>query len=188
MNIYVRYFDHEDVFASGQDVVNYLVDINDFNMTPQIQDEVISYSHSNMPFPKRVKVRNNVYFILIKTTADNLPDFKAHKKEATAANNNADNTRKDARLEELHNERIGWYKCEIKFKRVVLIPGTQKCSYRDTVFSAYIYAKSGSECYNLIIDHLRNRQEIDPRSQFPSEKKANFSFTYIGNDGPIEQQ
>lgn len=186
MNIYVRYFDHEDVFTSGQDVVNFLTSINDFTMTPQIQDEVLNYSHSTMPFPKRVKVRNNVYFILIKTTASNLPDFKAHKKDTSDSNNDGTNgMRKDPRIEELREEHIGWYRCEIKFKRVVLIPGTQKCSYRDTVFSAYVYANSGTDCYAQIIDHLRNRQEIDPRSQFPSEKKSNFSFSYIGQDGPI---
>lgn len=188
MNIYVRYFDHENVFANGEQIVQFLVSLHDFHMTPQLQNEILTYAQNNMPYPKRVKVRNNVYFILIKTTAVDLADFKAHRK-TTTQNTQAPETpqreeRRDERMEELKAERIGWYKSEVKFKRVVLVPGTQKCNYRDTTFSAYIYAKSGLDCYHQTIDHLRNRQDIDPRSQYPSEKKGNYVFTFLGNKVP----
>jgi hypothetical protein len=37
---------------------------------------------------------------------------------------------------------------------------------------------SGIDCYNRIIEHLRER--VDERSQFPSAKGKNFRFTYLG--------
>ena len=37
---------------------------------------------------------------------------------------------------------------------------------------------SGIDCYNRIVDHLRER--VDGRSQFPSAKGKNFRFKYLG--------
>ena len=37
---------------------------------------------------------------------------------------------------------------------------------------------SGIDCYNRIVEHLRER--VDERSQFPSAKGKNFHFTYLG--------
>lgn len=182
MNIYVRYFDHENVFSSGEDVVNFLVNINDFKMTQQLESEVIGYASSNMPYPKRIKVRNNVYFILIKTTANDLPEFKANRKNPEATPLQAENNRKEELMDQLRAEKIGWYKVTVDFKRMLLIPGTQKNQYRDTRFSAYVYANSALDSYNQVIDHLKNRQDVDPRSQFPSEKRGNFSYTFIGDN------
>jgi len=34
------------------------------------------------------------------------------------------------------------------------------------------------DCYNRIVEHLRER--VDPRSQFPSAKGKNFKFKYLG--------
>ena len=38
------------------------------------------------------------------------------------------------------------------------------------------------DAYNRITDHLRNRPEVDSRSQFPSAKSSNFQYTYLGED------
>ena len=35
-----------------------------------------------------------------------------------------------------------------------------------------------------MIEHLKNRPEVDLRSQFPSAKGANFTFEYIGETLP----
>ena len=69
---------------------------------------------------------------------------------------------------------------EILFKRVVPIPGTNKFQYQDTRFKARCKAHNMQECYERIVDHLRSRQDVDPRSQFPSVKGKNFSCSYIG--------
>lgn len=184
MNIYVRYFDHEDVFNTGEKVVNYLVQINDFRMTSQLENDILSYCNSNMPYPKRIKVRNNVYFILIKTTAANLPEFKANRKNPQPAAISNEANRKEERLDQLREPKEGWYSVKMEFKRMLLVPGTQKCQYRDTRFSAYVYATSALDSYNKVIDHLSNRQDIDPRSQFPSEKRSGFSYKFLGANKP----
>ena len=79
------------------------------------------------------------------------------------------------RLNEL---RPGWYEGMIDFKRVLMVPGTGKFQYRDTQFIANVKAESGLDCYNRIVDYLRDR--VDDRSQFPSAKGKNFKFRYLG--------
>jgi hypothetical protein len=59
-----------------------------------------------------------------------------------------------------------------------MVPGTGKFQYRDTHFVAQVKAVSGLDCYNRIVDHLRQR--VDDRSQFPSAKGKNFKFKYLG--------
>ena len=72
----------------------------------------------------------------------------------------------------------GWYEGMIDFKRVLLVPGTGKFQYRDTQFIANVKAESGMECYNRIIDYLKER--VDERIQFPSDQGKNFKFRYLG--------
>ena len=55
-----------------------------------------------------------------------------------------------------------------------------KFQYQDTRFKARCKAHNMQECYERIVDHLRSRQDVDPRSQFPSVKGKNFSCSYIG--------
>ena len=145
-----------------------------------------------MPYPKRYKIRPRVYFILIKTTANNLEEFKANKKQAAAPSADSETpNKKEVRTSLLVEERAGWYKGTITFKRVILIPGTNKFQYQDTTFSALVKAMSGQDCYNRIIDHLKNRQDVDLRSQFPSAKGNNFEFVYItsfNENGAATQQ
>ena len=78
------------------------------------------------------------------------------------------------------NDRPGWYEGEILFKRVVPIPGTNKFQYQDTRFKARCKAHNMQECYDRIVEHLRSRQDVDARSQFPSIKGKNFTCSYLG--------
>jgi hypothetical protein len=78
----------------------------------------------------------------------------------------------------LNEERDGWYEGELDFKRVVLIPTSGKHEYRDTHFVAQCKAVSGWDCYNRIVEYLKDR--VDNRSQFPSAKGKNFKFKYLG--------
>ena len=79
------------------------------------------------------------------------------------------------RLTEVHE---GWYEGSLDFKRVVLLPSTGKHEYRDTQFIAQCKANSGQDCYNRIVDYLKDR--VDGRSQFPSAKGKSFHFKYLG--------
>ena len=39
-----------------------------------------------------------------------------------------------------------------------------------------------------MIEHLKNRQDVDPRSQFPSAKGTNFTFEFVGDSVPVRQE
>ena len=52
----------------------------------------------------------------------------------------------------------------------------------DTRFRVRLIAESAMHCYERIIDHLQNRQDVDPRSQFPSAKSNNFEYIFLDAD------
>lgn len=186
MNIYARYFDQDTLVYSFDELMDFLSSIPDIRITPELVEDVRNYVESDMPYPKRYKIRPRVYFILIKTTAESLSAFKANRKnpqEQTTSDNEPFN-KKEIRIGQLMEERKGWYKGTIIFKRVILIPETQKFQYQDTQFSALVYATCGQECYDHIIDYLKNRQDIDLRSQFPSSRGQNFRFVFMGENLP----
>ena len=197
MNLYIRYFDDEVVVKSVEEALQFIAGIQGFNVTPQFEDDFRQYVESPMPYPKRYKVRARIYFIVIKTIAESLEEFKANGKAAQEAKGLEDGLLeefedgitdtprtflrpKEQALLRLNDELPGWYEAEVYFKRVVKVPETGKYDYIDTIFVARVKAFSGMDCYNRVIDHLRTRSDIDPRSQFPSAKGKNFRFTYLG--------
>ena len=188
MNIYARYFDQDILVHNIDELIDFLSSIPDIQVTQELVDDISNYLEGDMPYPKRYKIRPRVYFILIKTTADSLEEFKANKKQnaAPAADNETPN-KKEVRTNLLIAENPGWYKGTITFKRVILIPGTSKFQYQDTTFCALLKANSGQDCYNRIIDHLKNRQDVDLRSQFPSAKGNNFEFKFITSFDATEE-
>ena len=196
MNIYVRYFNQDALVYSYDELMDFLSSIHEIPITPRLEEDVRAYVESDMPYPKRYKIRPRVYFIMIKTTAQNMEEFKAHRKES---DNNIETVqapnvvqvdplvnKKEFKIAQLAEERYGWYLGTIVFKRVILIAGTTKFRYQDTTFQAYVKANSGNECYNRIIEHLKSRPEIDLRSQFPSARGSNFTFEYVGAELPTE--
>ena len=195
MNIYARYFNQEVLAHSFEELLNFLKSIPEIPLNPRMEDEIRAYVESDMPYPKRFKIRPRVYFIMIKTIAQSMDEFKAHQKgekdpnepqNYSSARAEIANNKKEMRLNELQAERSGWYLTTIIFKRVIQIAGTQKFRYQDTEFQAYVRANSGLECYNKLIEHLKRRTEIDLRSQFPSARGTNFTFDYVGNELPTE--
>ena len=187
MNLYIRYFDDEVVVTSVEAALDFIHSIEDFKNTPQFEAEFREYVEGSIPFPKRYKVRPRVYFIVIKTTAETLAEFKANGKggEAAAEGDDAREQEAYARPKDLIRQRLtdecpGWYEGMVRFKRVIVIPETGKYDYQDTTFSALVKAYSAQDCYNRIVDYLRSREDIDPRSQFPSVKGKNFQYSYIG--------
>lgn len=180
MNLYIRYFDSEVLVYSVEEAFDFLYSIEELGMNPQLEDEIRDYVESDIFYPKRYKIRPKVYFIIIKTTAETMEDFKNKKALNPASTQNAA-ARKDvvaSTMSKLTEERPGWYEGILDFKRVVLIPGTSKFEYRDTHVEYRCKAYSGINCYENIIDYLRER--VDERSQFPSAKGKNFKFKYLG--------
>lgn len=196
MNIYARYFDQDTLAHNFDELMDFLSSIPEIPITQRLVDDVRAYLESDMPYPKRYKTRSRVYFILIKTTAETMEEFKAHKKDVQVpAHYNMQNpmaapetmlSKKEQKTVRLAEERAGWYLGTIVFKRVILIAGTTKFRYQDTTFQAYVRANSGNECYARIVEHLKNRSEVDLRSQFPSARGGNFTFEYVGLELPTE--
>ena len=150
-------------------------------MNQNIESDIRDYVASDVFYPKRYKVRQRVYFIIIKTTAATMLDFKQEKALHNAPQSGPAMDKRDLAsgvVTRLNEERAGWYEGTLDFKRVVMIPATGKHEYRDTHFVAQCKAMSGIDCYNRIVDHLRER--VDGRSQFPSAKGKNFRFKYLG--------
>ena len=81
----------------------------------------------------------------------------------------------------------GWYETQMIFKRVTRVSETDKCQYIDTPFSAYIKGESEQDCYNKMVDYIHQRQDVDPRSQIPSIKSANFTCAYLAEHLPLDE-
>lgn len=187
MNIYARYFDRDTLVHNLDELIDFLSSIHDIRISNELVEDIRDYVESDMPYPKRYKIRPRVYFILIKTNAESLSEFKANRKNLQAAPVENENfSKKEIRMSQLLDERFGWYKGTIVFKRVIQIPGTSKFQYQDTTFSACVRTISGQECYNRIVNYLKERSDVDLRSQFPSAKGQNFQFFYMGENLPEE--
>ena len=185
MNIYVRYFDYDTLAHSSDELLSFLESIHEIPMTQAMANEIRNYAESDIPYPKRYKIRPRVYFIMIKTTANTMEEFKMRKLEkeqgtpeqvpATKAA-----APKEMRITSLTSEKYGWYKGCLHFKRVIRNSTTGKCSYVDASFTALVHTYSPLQCYHRIVSHLKGREDIDSRSQFPSAKGNNFIYEYVG--------
>ena len=178
MNLYLRYFDSETLVSSVDEAIEFLSSIDEIGMNPALEADIREYVASDVFFPKRYKVRPRVYFIVIKTEAATMQDFKEKKALRQPVEGVHKERQAAPAVMKLNEQREGWYEGSIDFKRVQLVPGTGKFQYRDTRFVAQVKATSGLDCYNRIVDHLRQR--VDERSQFPSAKGKNFHFMYLG--------
>ena len=180
MNLYLRYFDKETLVTSVDDAIAFLAGIDEIGMNADLEKDIREYVSSDVFFPKRYKIRPRVYFIIIKTDAASMQDFKEKKAVRGHAEEAAGPERvsPSATFLKLNEELPGWYEGTIDFKRVLMVPGTGKFQYRDTHFVAQVKANSPADCYNRIVEHLRSR--VDERSQFPSVKGKNFKYRFLG--------
>lgn len=179
MNIYLRYFDNEILVSTPDEAIQFLKSIDDISMDISLESDVRSYLASNVFYPKRYKIRPRVYFIIIKTEAATMRDFK--EKKAVHAVSPENSTAREKVVSpvvmRLNEQKEGWYEGTMDFKRVLQSP-SGKFQYQDTHFVAACKAVSGLDCYNRICEYLRGR--VDSRSQFPSSKGKNFHFRYLG--------
>lgn len=179
MNLYVRYFDTEYFATSFDELCNFLASIDEIKLSAIMIDELRNYVEGPSNFSRRFKTQGKNYFIVIKTTAQNLDEFRSLGN--SAQENNIRKNEEKSRMQDLFNEqKVGWYDVYLQFRRVLQLPGKGKCQYVDTDFEARIKASSIQDSYNKIIDHLRNRADVDGRSQFPSIKGKNFRSIYLG--------
>ena len=178
MNLYLRYFDREALVSNVDEAIEFLGKIEEIGMNDVLEADIREYVASDVFFPKRYKIRPRVYFIIIKTEAATMQDFKEKKAVRSHSEAPVKESSPSIAMLKLNEDRPGWYEGVIDFKRVLMVPGTGKFQYRDTHFVAQVKANSPQDCYNRIVEHLRPR--VDERSQFPSAKGKNFKYRFLG--------
>lgn len=183
MNLFIRYFDHETLATNIDEAIEFLHTIDEIKMDNSVANRIQAFMESANLYPFRLKVSYSNYVLFLKTEAATIEEFK--EMEQLRKQQKADGIipsiadRKKTILDILNEENPGWYEGSILFKRVVQIPETNKFQYKDTRFTARVKANSPMDCYNRIIAHLQDREEIDPRSQFPSAKSSNYEYKYL---------
>ena len=148
MNLYLRYFSEETLVHSVDEAVNFLTSLSDFRVDENMINDLRQFAESSVSYPKRYKIRPRVYFIVIKTTANTMEEFKANNKKnatATDSTNEAAAPHKNDKQAELAEEKKGWYEGSIMFKRVIPIPrhfvrGTLQSQQRNTLLRTYCSA------------------------------------------------
>ena len=183
MNLYIRYFDQDTLATNMDDAVAFLETVKDLKLTGEVINRVSGFYSSNNQYPYRLKVGYSNYILFLKTEAETLEEFKELERirnEQKAAGIYQPEKKKSV-LELMAEPNPGWYDAVLSFKRVVPIKETNNFQYLDTRFRAKLKAQSPLDCYERIVEHLRNRQDVDPRSQFPSAKSNNFEYTFLGD-------
>lgn len=176
MNLYIRYFDDETLVHSVEEALNFLSSLDDMEVNEEMANELEKFMNSSAMYPKHIKVRTRSFFIAIKTTANSMEEFKAKGAGQIKVEKSA---QKEA-MAQYDQFQPGWYAAKIVFKRVISLPETQKSHYVDTTFICKVKADSPHDCYDKVLGHLRDRQDIDVRSQFPGIKSANFEWDFLG--------
>ena len=190
MNLYVRYFDHETMAYNMDDVVAFLQSIDEIKVDDHDYERIMNFVESDNVYPFRLKVSYSNYVLFLKTEAKDMEEFKyleQLRKEQRAEQHMTMAERKRTQMEQLNERHEGWYEASLQFKRVVMNPESGKCQYVDTIFRVRLKAQSAMDCYNRIVEHLQNRQDVDPRSQFPSAKSSNFEYKLLEEEG-VEQK
>ena len=149
MNLYLRYFDQETLVTNVDDAIGFLKSIPEIEMDAELEADVREYAASDLTYPKRYKVRPRIYFIVIKTTAQTMQDFK--DKKALRTPTPAERMENPV-VASLAQEAPGWYEGTLDFKRVVMVPATGKFEYRDTHFVANL--KKKIEYHAMTFDFL----------------------------------
>lgn len=180
VNLYIRFFDEEALVHSVAEALDFLSSLDYFVMNDEIVADLEKFVSSNALYPKHIRVSGRSFFIAIKTTANTLEEFKSKGAEQLKLDKAAQKAAQKEMVAQCSQPNPGWYAAKIVFKRVVLHPDTQKFHYVDTPFICKVKAESPQDCYDKVVSHLRNRQDVDPRSQFPSIKGGNFEFEYLG--------
>ncbi len=179
MNLYIRYFTDEVVVETLEEAVDFLNSNSGIRLNEAQINDLEAYVKSNIVYPKRFKVNTHLYFIVIKTMAKTLEEFK--KNSSNDGSGQAAAMAGSAVAFSPTEENPGWYKAKLTFKRV--IPSEEnigKFLYADTDFEVKLKAHSVQDCYERVMDHLHTRGDIDPRSQFPSLKGRNFQIDFLG--------
>ena len=177
MNYYVRYFETEGVFPTPQALVEFVANIPQITMTDELADGIYGFCEDKTSFPRHFRLPNKNTFIVIKTTASTLEEFKERGASANSANAAEQKEVKLSPADEIHPGR---YNVKMVFRRAIVNPDTRKCSFVEETFEVEMLAQSQRQCFDVVIDYLKNHPDVDSRSQYPSIRSSNFQATLVG--------
>lgn len=175
MNYYARYFDSEGVFPTPQALVSFIASIPQILMTEELSEAILKFCAEKTSFPRHFRLPNKSTFIVIKTNAVTLDEFKT--RGANGGVIAVENKElKQAPVDEI---RPGRYEVQMVFRRAIVNPETRKCSFVEETFEVEMLAQSQRQCFEVVMEHLKNHPDVDSRSQYPSIRSANFSAKLI---------
>ena len=151
MNLYIRYFDNETLVHNVEEALQFLRSLGEITVTRNMEADIREYAASNVMFPKRYKVRAHVYFIIIKTTAATMRDFKEKKAMRPSAKGAA----ADNPIARLSMRRDGWYEGDstdlIRLPDGSYAPSSVELSMMDDEHIFVLYFTSNGERTTLSI-------------------------------------
>lgn len=174
MNYYARYFNSEGVFNTPQALVDFIGSIPQITMTDELAGAMLKFCDDKTSFPRHFRLPNKHTFIVIKTNASSLDEFKT-----IGANGGILPESKEAKSSPVDELHPGKYHVSITFRRAIVNPETRKCVFVEEPFEVEMLAQSQRQCYDVVIDYLKNHPDLDARSQFPSIRSANFTATLL---------
>lgn len=156
-----------------KETFDFLGGLQDIEIDADCLSQVEEYFTTDQKGMRKFFMPNHKTFIVIKTTADTLEEFKKNnqKNEASA---------KTPTQKALDTEQVGWYDCSMTISRMLTNPETGKSFYYLDTMKAKVYANTAHEAYNKMVKHVHDNPEIDSRSQIPAAANKNFQYTFIG--------
>ncbi len=205
MNYYIRFFDKDVLVSSFEEAYSFLASIPQIKMDAARCEILRKFVDSPSKFPLRLKITPKVYALVLKTEETDIENLR----NGNAGENERGRSRRQVavpsqpaaphrmaatdiapidewkrrtydRMMQLNDEVPGIYDAFLVFKRVVpMAENPSKVCYKDTRFAARMRANSAMDCYNKLVEHLKGRQDVDPRSQYPSAKSNKFDFKLL---------
>jgi tetratricopeptide (TPR) repeat protein len=145
------------------------------NNPEELSDAVLKFCTDKTSFPRHFRLPNKNTFIVIKTTATSLEEFKTRG----ANGGNTTTEPKEAKTTAADEIHPGLYDVNMTFRRAVVNPETRKCCFVEETFEAEMLAQSQRQCFEVVIEHLKNHPDVDSRSQYPSIRSSNFKAELI---------
>ncbi len=184
MNLYVRFFDKEALVPDVESVLDFLTTIPQIRRESISEKKLLKFVEGDSHYPFKGKIDDRNYFLVIKTEEPTLEAFliaqeTVNQHPVGSMKKAPAEPRYESRESQLNMECYGWYEAGLVFKRAMPANEHRKFQYVDTPFRVRLKAKSGMDCYNRIVSHLKARPEVDSRSQYPSVKGKNFEFKLI---------
>ncbi len=144
-------------------------------MTAELEAAILKFCEEKTSYPRHFRLPNKHTFIVIKTNATSLEEFKTVGANG-GVRSTEDKEPKTSAVDEVHP---GTYRVSLTFKRAVVNPTGRKCIFVDETFEVEMQAQCQRQCYETVLDYLKQHPDIDERSQYPSIRSANFSAVLV---------